>query len=535
MAVESVNYSTILIELNKAVKMHNFYPQGHPQLVSALEKAFNTLKNALKERSEITWKLDLKGFYDEKLPIAPGNPEILGLAKKLYLKKIKELTITQSVTLSDMKTLISIIKMEPEDIIANGGLEKIFAVKDVTGILFNEVRYEDLKKLRKELEEKRHDEEKIIAETSEKKEEKPAPAGEATEAKDAEPEPSELKNVVVDEELDTLIDKILGERDFLLYNDLSVRIIERSQAFVSEKKFDEVFPAIEVFLEHSTGTADIPEDIKKIAKERLHSYFSLDMLKYLVERVGQKVEHHRKTVQRLLLEAGGDAPELLLDAAIETPDATSRRHHYGTILRFGPAIRTSVEKRLSRPEWYAVRQMVSLLGDINDPASLDALEQTYNHPEPRVKKEVLKALVKIKDPRSTLILLKALEEEDESLVNQAIISLSVIKDPSAAEAIGRIAQKWEPFADKQDSKKQAIKALGVMKAPGGIPYLTSVLFKKAWFGKKANEEVRILSANALAMIGTEEAYKAIEQACAGSTGDLYHACKRILDGRERKT
>lgn len=534
MAVESVNYSTILIEVNKAVKMHNFYPQGHPQLVSALEKAFNTIKNALKERSEIKWKIDLKGFYDERVPIAPGNPEILGLAKRLYLRKIKELTVTQSVTLSDMKTLISIIKMEQEEIIANGGLERIFAEKNVTGILFNEVRYEDLKKLRKELEERRHDEEKVIAETSEKKEEKPAPAGEAAQAKDSESEPPEPRQEIVEEELHALIDKIRGERDFLLYNDLSVRILERSQPFVAEKSFDEVFPALEVFLEHSAG-ADMPEDISKTARERLHSYFSLDMLKYLVERAGLKDEHNRKTVQRLLVEAGGDAPELLLDAVIEAPEATSRKHLYGTILRFGPSIRPSVEKRLGRPEWYAVRQMVSLLGDINDPASLDALEQTYLHPEPRVKKEVLKTLVKIKSPRTTEILLRALEEEDESLVNQAIISLSVIKDPSAAEAIGRIAQKWEPFADKQDSKKQAIKALGVMKAPGGIPYLTSVLFKKAWFGKKANEEVRILSANALAMIGTEEAYKAIEQACAGSTGELYDACKRILDGREKKS
>lgn len=533
MAVEPVNYSTILIELNKAVKMHNFYPQGHPQLVSALGKAFNTIKNALKERSEIKLKIDLKGFYDEKLPIAQGNPEILGLAKKLYLRRVKELTITQSVTLSDLKTLISVIKMEQEDIIANGGLESIFAVKDVTGVLFNEVRYEDLKKLKKELEEKQHDEEKTIAEATEKKEEKPAPAGEATQTKDSEPQPPEPKKEAVDEELHALLEKIRGERDFLLYNDLSVRIMERSQTFVAEKNFDEVFPALAVFLDHSTA-ADIPEDISRTAHERLHSYFSLDMLKYLVERAGRKEEPCRKAAQRLLIEAGGDAPELLLDAVIETPDATSRRHLYGTILRFGPSIRPSVEKRLARPEWYAVRQMVSLLGDFNDQASLDALELTYHHPEPRVRKEVLKTLVKIRDPRSTAILLRALEEEDESLVNQAIISLSVIKDPASAEAIGRIAQKWEPFADKQDSKKLAIKALGVMKAPGGIPYLTSVLFKKAWFGKKANEEVRVLSANALAMIGTEEAYKAIEEACAGSTGELYDACKRILGGREKK-
>jgi hypothetical protein len=34
------------------------------------------------------------------------------------------------------------------------------------------------------------------------------------------------------------------------------------------------------------------------------------------------------------------------------------------------------------------------------------------------------------------------------------------------------------------------------------------------------------------MIGSEEAYTAIEKVRTNSTGDLYNICKRILDGKE---
>ncbi len=68
-----------------------------------------------------------------------------------------------------------------------------------------------------------------------------------------------------------------------------------------------------------------------------------------------------------------------------------------------------------------------------------------------------------------------------------------------------------------------------------MPYLTRLLFKKVWFGKRSNEEVRILAAQSLGAIGTEEAYKAVQEACKDASVELYTACRRILEGREKKS
>ncbi|HEY4705862.1 MAG TPA: hypothetical protein VII64_00290, partial [Thermodesulfobacteriota bacterium] len=133
MSIEITNYATILMELVKAVKMHNFYPQGHPQLESIFDKSYNQLRKSIDTVGEIKWRVDQRGFYFEKLPLAPGNQEIAALAKKLFFRRIKELTFTPRLTINDIKIFTAAVTAEPEELQARGGVEAFFASADVTG------------------------------------------------------------------------------------------------------------------------------------------------------------------------------------------------------------------------------------------------------------------------------------------------------------------------------------------------------------------------------------------------------------------
>ena len=152
MAVDNVNVDTILIELYKAVKMHNFYPEGHPHFESALDRSFNVLKGFIDENGELKLNIDQKGFYLNKEPLAQGFEELKSMATKLFLRRVKEMTITWRVTKEEIKAFIQLFGLEPEELLQKGGVEDFFLEKDVVGILLNEMRYEDLKKLKRELE-----------------------------------------------------------------------------------------------------------------------------------------------------------------------------------------------------------------------------------------------------------------------------------------------------------------------------------------------------------------------------------------------
>ena len=521
-------YTNILIELLKAVKMHNFYPDGHPNLDSALEKCYAPIKKTVNEDGEIRWKVDNKGFYTEKTLIAAGNADVAALAKKLFFRRINEVTFTSRINIEDMKVLLTVLKLEPEELSKKDGAEGVFATHDVQGILLNAMNYEDLNKLKKDLEEKRKKEE-LAKEEAEKQ---PDEQGESTKEDEPPPPPEEPKPE--DEDLSTLIERIREEQDTIKYRDLCARIKERCKQLLAEKKHDDVSLALFVLVIHTTEAWHRPVEIKELAADCLRECLNDEMLLYLIKRAGSKAEPMRPDIQRIMVFGGNNAIELLLDAVISAPEAIARRHYYNSIVLFGPSIRPNVERRIPKAEWFVVRQMVSVLGDLGDTAAIDALEAAYAHPDTRVKKEVLKSLVKLPSERSTAALIKGLSETEDSLVSQAVISLGMLKDMSSIDLIARIAMKRDAFSETKESVKEAIKALGNIGDAKCVPHLREILLRKVWLGKRSNEEVQVYAANALALIGNADAYDAVEKAIHTSNGELYNACKRILDGRNKR-
>ncbi len=522
MSQDHGNYNFILIELARAVKMHNFYPDSHPNLDSSLERCYLLFKKKLEEEPEIRWRIDHKGFYYGKIPIAQENRDLEALAKKFFFRRVKEISFAKDLTLSDLKTLLSALKVEPEVLQARGGMEAFIAEKDISGVLVNSLNFEELKKLRDELKEKDEEEEKNES-VEEEKEEDPGAEAPSEETAEKEAEAPEQENI----DLAQLLDSIKRERDFLKYKDTAVRIKEKADILSLEKKFDELLPVLLVFYDH-TIDFELPEDIKQEASTQLASFLKTDVLKFLVAKAGGKDESDRTAIQKILVIAGAEAIELLLDEITAAEDAISRRNLYNSLVLFGGGLRPFVERRLDSKEWYVVRQMVSLLGELGDEESAEAIINAYEFPDKRVKKEVLKSLAKVRSHDSIWILIKALEEEDEVLVKQAIISLGMLKDQSSIDALARIALKDRDH----EIRKEAIKALGHIRSEKAIPYLRKILFRKVWFGKKYHEGLRSLAAYSLGMIGSAEAFTAVEAASRQSDGELYSACKRILAKRE---
>lgn len=522
-----VDHKNILIELNKSVKTLHFYPKGHPTLKAHLTHFHESLKKAAAEQGEIKWTIDHKGVYSGGKPIAPGFEGGAALAKQFFLRKIKTIVFRPDVGGNDIPALISLLDMEPPEILAEGGAEKVLAKKGVTGLLLNEMSYEEFKTLEEEVKE----EQEAMAEGEEEEEEAEEAEGEGQEEEPPPPPPLE-EPAKTEETLAGLLEELRDEQDEMTYNDLSVRINEKASPEISEGVFDEAFEAMLVYCEHGSPGSELSEGIKKTALERLGELTTAGTIAYLITRLVGREESHRETIVRLLYHAGEEGISLLLDALIDEREAHARRRIYNTLVKYGERIRPEVEKRLSDERWYAVRQMASLLGALGGQQSLDALEQAYAHPDKRVKKEVFKSLARIPSEKSFEILMDALKNGDRAIQDQAIISLAMLKDPAAVDTIGRIAVKKDAFSENLEQRKEAVKALGITRNEKAVPYLTKLLFKKGWFGKRDNEEIRSLAVISLGKIGGGEALDAVERISGESTGELYNTCRRVLEGRK---
>ncbi len=525
--------TTILNELNRAVKMHNFYPTGHPHFKTALSQCVEHIKQYVTESEDLKFAVSPKGFEFRSERIGADSKEINDLAKKFFLRKIREISITWRVHEEDIKNLVEVLRMDPPEVSAAGGVERVFAERGVEGLLLNEMRYEDLKRLKSEIQA----EVKIESEESDPLAVDPGEEG--LEVDDTEGDKvihPEGGGEASDEALLEMIEKIRSERDFLKFNDLSVRIKERCVALVSINALADVMEAVYVFHELSSEDSDLPKDLAGLARTQLKALLRYEpLLKYMAERVGGKEEDRRGTIQQCLLQAQDNIINILLDNAVQAPEATVRRNIFNTLLLFGPRLLPFITERISGGTWYEVRQMAALLGEIGDAENVALLERIYGHENVKVKKEALKSLARIPSRQAAAILTRALAEEDQSLVIQAIVSLGSLKDASALVEISEMALRWEPFAKDHNIQKEAIKALGNIGSSASTPTLTRILMRKSWFGRHENEELRELAAKSLGMIGDDEAYEALRRAMKKSEGALYAACKRELERKDGKS
>ena len=521
----AITTENILIEFGKTVKSIGFYPEGHPNLEGAIEKTFNLIKDAIKEKGSIKWRIERTGFLEGKTQIGRGHKSLVGLAKDLFFKRINEITFTNDATLKEWKDLLLILKMDTVSLKDAGGIEKLILAKEIKGIQLNEMKYEDIRKKVIELEEQKEKEEIGTEKIEEEKpEEKAADIIHTLE--------EQLKAVEEREEtLETLLDKLENEKNVLPYQAIADKILTRIRPIYDVKNWDGLFPVLSVFASHSSlESTRHPEQID-IASEKLRKLLTPEITGYMIARLCNRREDRRKEIQQILLLLGEEAMKQLLTTLIDTEAAYIRRQIFNALTMFGEMVRLEAERRLDDERWFVVRQMVSLLGEIGNPQSLGAIKKTYAHKDMRVKKEVLKAIGRLPSNESTVFLLEKLGEDNTTIKLQAIISLGALKDQTAVAQLGGLALKRDFFNKDIEVRKEAIRAIGLIGGDDAKVILIRLLKKRVFWGKRQHDEIRSVAAISLGKIGGEDAMEALQEAAKTSKGLVHIACEKGIEER----
>lgn len=515
------DYNNILIELNKTVKILKFYPKGHPNLDEALEQCYDIIKAGLDNEGEFTWRVDQKGFYIGDRAIAPAHSPAETFAKQFFLRSVKQITFSPNLTTLDIQELMCLLMMEPSEIKNRGGAEKIMISEGATGILLNDMNYEDALEIQEEIEEV---EEAVIEEEVEE------------EFMEEEEEEEEIHHLEEEEvkEIDALLVAIKKEDDLLRYQDLCVRITEQAKKVAIAQEFDKNYEILKVINHEIHTIMQKSPEIRDLAIETIESMINKNILNYLIARLANKNSNEITELRQILIAREYDGIEALLDKLIDDESSHLRRSIYDTLVLYGEKIRPHLRTRIGDSRWFVVRQVASLLGELGGKDSIDKLEGLYSHEDRRVKREVLKSLSRIKSVRSKTILMNALQESDQAIKSQAMISLGMLKDDSAVDAIGEIiTAKSNNAIDSVEMQKEGIKALGIIAHSKAIPYLEKIALKTTWFGKDELNDLKANAVIALGKIGTDDAINVVHKAYKGATGNLADTCKRVIEGNKQ--
>ncbi len=242
-------------------------------------------------------------------------------------------------------------------------------------------------------------------------------------------------------------------------------------------------------------------------------------------------EADRDSLERTAKTLGAFVADPLLAALEKEEDWEIRK----TLVRFlvaqGREAIPTLVKHLADPSWFLVRNILVVLGEVGDPSVLPMISGTLRHPEPRVRKEAVTALGKIGGVRAFGLVSEALE--DPEVAEVAIRALGAINHARAVGIFLQRAGSVHVLGRRNKAIRDAINALGELRAREAVPRLGSILARGFWLPPASGDPLRIAAAQALDRIGTPEALQAITRGARLGRRPVRETCAAILERRER--
>ncbi|HSD33272.1 MAG TPA: HEAT repeat domain-containing protein, partial [Gemmatimonadales bacterium] len=233
-----------------------------------------------------------------------------------------------------------------------------------------------------------------------------------------------------------------------------------------------------------------------IALRRMITRTMLDSLSKLV-----LVPHLEDAAAMVLQRAGPDGMEVLLELLSTSNTVTERRGVFNALIQMKEG-QDQLVHMLGHPQWFVVRNVADIVGELGLEAAVPALAKQLDHPDERVRKQVALALAKIgtrgaaeplrrvlrdrssevrrqaalgvggrKASALAMPLVVALEEEkDPEVVRELVLALGRIGSPDAVQALIKIAQPSGRLFGRKPSalRMTAVEALRVAGTPTAI-------------------------------------------------------------------
>jgi len=525
---DEVLLDAVLNALAKALKAMSFYPLEHPVRNESITSVLPLLQQLLQGKELILlWSRD-GCTVAGSTTVKNSSVHAKVIAREMLTRKLQRLIILPELSLEDLKAFLTLTTVDAAEIMADGGIEKAFARAGITTLGVNEV---DLDILRAQL----------------KSIDKPGPNFTADEepaqetGTDDEPTEDEhsIEEVVenpMDIQFSLLgIDILLGmlkaefrEGPFL---QLAREVIDSAEELKRQEAFDLLLPVLEALLDIHAAQNRTAAQIEFI-RYALEQITNGNMTAYLLDRIEERAEENEAMLDHLCATIGQSLSFPLVQRLCVANSLSDRKSIAIALTRAGEAAISAIVPMLKDERWYVVRNMVTLLGELNSPESIKALKMTAQHPETKVRKEIIKSLAKIAPQTGENTLISMLDDLDRDVVRQVIFSLGALRSKAAVQPLLEIVTASDAFLKKLELKKLAVSALGRIGDHRSTAALVDILTTRGWLAPHRWLELKTATATALGQLGDESALPLLKR-LANADSLLGEACSDAADNLER--
>ncbi len=518
-----------LINLGKLLKTVRYYPAAHPALKAASNETLRLFSPLLQDGNLIiTIRKD--GFFVDQEPISPDLPVLKNLAFFFFARLVHRILILPDLSAQDLCAFARAVSLEPEEIQKAGGLQEVLLQAHVSGIWSNEVDLTKINAIREQMTAKG------MGETSGAEVEGyiETHSNEAVhELAGATPSspPDSLEELLVENlQLEELLDQLSSEKSDIRYNLLIAKVPPKVNEQLHEGGLANVIRAISL-MDQMASDSSLSMTRRRNALGTLQKLGTDDILNFLASYLCSKKQpvELRLSIGETFAALKEKAILFLINRMAEEEEAQARRYLSEALIRQGPQALPALIEALADKRWYVTRNVIIIIGKIQDTRASGHLRPYLDHKELRVRREAVRALARIGGSTAVKSLLQVAESAEEELRLQAFLALGAMKDTTAVPVLINFIQSADLMMRRTELKKAAIKALGSIGVPEAEPCLSRLLKKRRIWKKARFNGLRSCAALALGNIGGENARSALEAAAADNSIRVARAATQALN------
>lgn len=228
-----------------------------------------------------------------------------------------------------------------------------------------------------------------------------------------------------------------------------------------------------------------------IALKRIYTKPLLDALVQLM-----KLPAHEEDAALALRRAGADGVEVLLDMLVSSPTVAERRGVFNALAGMKEGGEQLIHM-LDHPQWYVVRNIAELVGEMGLESAVPALARQLGHDDERVRKAVALALAKIATRSAAEPLRRALRDASPAVRLQAAIGVGGRKaNALAMPLVVALDEEKDP-----EVTRELILALGRIGSPDAVQALIKLAQPSGKILGRKPTAVRVAAVEALRLAG----------------------------------
>lgn len=255
-----------------------------------------------------------------------------------------------------------------------------------------------------------------------------------------------------------------------------------------------------------------------IALRRLISKTTLEKIARLLPQSDQRTE-----ATSVLRRVGADATETLIQLLCNETDVGHRRAYFNAVTQMTEGTELLVHM-LGHDEWFVVRNVAELCGEMKLEAAVPALARRLGHSDERVRRAATSALGRIGSSGTMEPLRKALQDTSAVVRMQAATSLDGSRARSLVPALSRLVEE-ETHTDVQ---REMLHALGRIGTPEAIETLIRASQPARGFFKKKALGLRVEAIEGLRLAGGPAALAALQDLSKDKEESVRRAADQAL-------